>query len=55
MIHIYIIIILIQITLLLYYIDMRFNYINDNLASIESTIDENMVIDRVNKEIEKRN
>lgn len=53
MIHIYFIIILIQITLLLYYIDMRFNYINDNLASIESSIDENMVIDRVNKEIEK--
>lgn len=59
MIHIYFIIIVIQIALLSIYIGIRFNYIDNNISSIKSSIDKNiddqneMVIDRVNKEIEK--
>ena len=59
MIHIYFIIIVIQVALLSIYIGIRFNYIDNNISSIKSSIDKNiddqneMVIDRVNKEIEK--
>ena len=59
MIHIYFIIIVIQIALLSIYIGIRFNYIDNSISSIKSSIDKNiddqneMVIDRVNKEIEK--
>lgn len=59
MIHIYFIIIVIQVALLSIYIGIRFNYIDNNISSIKSNIDKNiddqneMVIDRVNKEIEK--
>lgn len=58
-IHIYFIIIVIQVALLSIYIGIRFNYIDNNISSIKSSIDKNiddqneMVIDRVNKEIEK--
>ena len=58
-IHIYFIIIVIQVVLLSIYIGIRFNYIDNNISSIKSSIDKNiddqneMVIDRVNKEIEK--
>lgn len=59
MIHIYFIIIVILISLLSIGIGIRFNIIDNNISSIKSAIDENiddkdeMVIDRVNKEIEK--
>ena len=59
MIHIYFMIIVILIALLSIYIGIRFNYIDNNISSIKSSIDKNiddqneMVIDRVNKEIEK--
>lgn len=59
MIHIYFIIIVIQVALLSIYIGIRFNYIDNNISSIKSSIDKNiddqneMIIDRVNKEIEK--
>lgn len=59
MIHIYFMIIVIQVALLSIYIGIRFNYIDNNISSIKSSIDKNiddqneMVIDRVNKEIEK--
>ena len=59
MIHIYFIIIVIQVALLSIYIGIRFNYIDNNISSIKSSIDKNidgqneMVMDRVNKEIEK--
>lgn len=58
-IHIYFIIIVIQVALLSIYIGIRFNYIDNNISSIKSSIDKNiddqneMIIDRVNKEIEK--
>lgn len=59
MIHIYFMIIVALIALLSIYIGIRFNYIDNNISSIKSSIDKNiddqdeMVIDRVNKEIEK--
>ena len=58
-IHIYFIIIVIQVALLSIYIGIRFNYIDNNISSIKSSIDKNIddqnetIIDRVNKEIEK--
>lgn len=59
MIHIYFMIIVALIALLSIGIGIRFNNIENNLSSIKSSIDKNiddqdeMVIDRVNKEIEK--
>ena len=59
MIHIYFMIIVALIALLSIGISIRFNNIENNLSSIKSSIDKNiddqneMVIDRVNKEIEK--
>ena len=59
MIHIYFMIIVALIALLSIGIGIRFNYIDNNISSIKSSIDKNiddqneMVIDRVNKEIEK--
>lgn len=59
MIHIYFMIIVILIALLSIDLGIRFNNIENNLSSIKSSIDKNiddqdeMVIDRVNKEIEK--
>lgn len=59
MIHIYFMIIVILIALLSIGLGIRFNNIENNLSSIKSSIDKNMddqdemVIDRVNKEIEK--
>ena len=59
MIHIYFMIIVALIALLSIGLGIRFNNIENNLSSIKSSIDKNiddqneMVIDRVNKEIEK--
>ena len=59
MIHIYFMIIVALIALLSIGLGIRFNYIDNNISSIKSSIDKNiddqneMVIDRVNKEIEK--
>lgn len=59
MIHIYFMIIVALIALLSIGLCIRFNNIENNLSSIKSSIDKNiddqneMVIDRVNKEIEK--
>ena len=59
MIHIYFMIIVSLIALLSIGLGIRFNNIENNLSSIKSSIDKNiddqneMVIDRVNKEIEK--
>lgn len=59
MIHIYFMIIVALIALLSIGLGIRFNNIENNLSSIKSSIDKNiddqneMIIDRVNKEIEK--
>ena len=51
--HIYFIIVLILLALIRIYIADSVDNINNKLSSIESSIDDQMVIDRVNKEIKE--